>query len=142
MYISKIFYTVLITFYGAVNSKLAASTDNTSNKIKTSEHSLSEIAVVSDNKCNNHENNVAVDVILFDNAPLNDAANGGILTKKNINKRQAPNDDRKQFKDRPRPDQKSLLIIFDGTGESFSKMKFKIFICLLLKDQCMMIWNS
>ena len=105
----RILCTVLITFYGAINSKLVASTDNKNNAL---ELSMSELTIASDNICNNHEKNIAVDVILIDNEPFNENER----TFKNVNKRQAPNDKRKEFKDRPRPDQKSLLIIFDGTG--------------------------
>jgi hypothetical protein len=69
-----------------------------------------ESSVVNDNICNNREKNVAFDVILFDNdfqqEPL-----------KTVNKRRVARDhSRKDYKDRPRHDQKSLLIVFDATG--------------------------
>jgi len=115
----KILCTVLITFYGAINSKLVASTDNTNYKNNTLELSVSELTIASDNICSNHEKNVAVDVILIDNKPFDENERAF----KNVNKRQAPSDKRKEFKDRPRPDQKSLLIIFDGTGLKLTALK-------------------
>ena len=105
---------MLITLYGAINYRLVASTDNTNNNNKALEHS--EAVYMSDSICSNREKNVAVDVILIDNKPLNYESEG-IL--KRVNKRHASNDKRNAFKDRPRPDQKSLLIIFDGTGLKF-----------------------
>jgi hypothetical protein len=62
--------------------------------------SFSELSVVSDNICNNHEKNVAFDVVLIE-------------SNKVLHKRHASN---KNAKDKPRADQKSLLIVFDGTG--------------------------
>lgn len=98
----------LITFVVSVSAKLHLAADN-----DTETRSLvSESSVANDNICNNREKNVAYDVILFDNnSPMQRDE-----LKKNINKRQAPRDDKKNFKDRPRPDQRSLLIIFDATG--------------------------
>lgn len=72
--------------------------------------SLVESSVANDNICNNREKNMAFDVILFDNNSMHQNES------KSVNKRQAAHVDKNDFKDRPRPDQRSLLIVFDATG--------------------------
>jgi hypothetical protein len=69
--------------------------------------SFVESSVANDNICNNREKNVAFDVILFDKNSMHQNES------KIISKRHTNNND---FKDRPRPDQRSLLIVFDATG--------------------------
>lgn len=70
-----------------------------------------ESSVVNDNICNDHEKNVVFDVILFDNK--SPPQHGEVKT---VNKRQVTRDNKNDYRDRPRPDQKSLLIVFDATG--------------------------
>lgn len=105
------FYVLLITFTVSVSAKLHSDADNTTETGSSVSELYTESSVVNDNICNNHEKNVAFDVILFDNKLP--PQQGG---KKSVNKRQAPRDNRKDYKDRPRPDQKSLLIVFDATA--------------------------
>lgn len=65
-------------------------------------------SVSNDNICNNNEKHVAFDVILIDN--------------KNRVKREVPQASGDKHKDQPRADQKSLLIIFDGTGSMYDDL--------------------
>lgn len=105
------FYAVLITIAVSVSAKSAGHADNASETRSLMSEQHIETSVVNDNICNNHEKNVAFDVILFDsNSPLQHGE------MRNVNKREAPGDNRNDYKDRPRPDQKSLLIVFDATG--------------------------
>lgn len=106
MLLSWPIYVFLISFVASVSAKIHFDADNA-----TESRSLGESSVANDNICNNREKNVAYDVILFDNnAPTQHDES------KTVNKRQAPRDDNNDYKDRPRPDQRSLLIIFDATG--------------------------
>lgn len=91
------FLVILITLNVSINSKLLVSADNADQN-----SSAPEKLLLSDNICNNNEKNVAFDVILIDN-------------EKNIAKRESTHQSDKHKK-RPRADQKSLLLIFDGTG--------------------------
>lgn len=68
-------------------------------------------AAASDNICNNNEKNVAFDVILIDN----DERVNKIIQKREAAPLNSHKIDKKH-QNRPRADQKSLLIIFDGTG--------------------------
>lgn len=68
-------------------------------------------AAASDNICNNNEKNVAFDVILIDN----DERVNKIIQKREAAPLNSHKIDKK-LQNRPRADQKSLLIIFDGTG--------------------------
>lgn len=90
-------------------SASAVSADNASEVRSLMSEIYTGSSVVNDNICNNHEKNVAFDVILLDN---DDSARHD---EKTINKRHA-RDGSNNYKDRPRPDQKSLLIVFDATG--------------------------
>lgn len=110
------FCVVLLTIIVSINIKLLVNADNvdqnnsaaSTSSSMVSEKKLNEV-VASDNICNNNEKNVAFDVILIDNDEL---------VNKNIVKREASSSSHKvdKHKKRPRADQKSLLIIFDGTG--------------------------
>jgi CheY-like chemotaxis protein len=105
------FHVLLIAFVVSVSAKLPALADNAEARSSVSEVYV-ESSVVNDNICNNHEKKVAFDVILFDNnSPMQRTSESG-----RINKRQATRDYRREYKDRPRPDQRSLLIVFDATG--------------------------
>lgn len=73
--------------------------------------SLVPSVVASDNICNNNEKNVAFDVILIDN----DERVNKIIQKREAAPLNSHKIDKK-LQNRPRADQKSLLIIFDGTG--------------------------
>lgn len=98
-------FLLLITIFALFSAKLHNATDK---NFET--RSLVESSVVN-NICNNREKNVAVDVILFDNgSPMHREQS------KTVNKRQTGSNDKNDFKDRPRPDQRSLLIVFDATG--------------------------
>lgn len=104
------FFVVLIALTESVSAELLSSTDKPIEARSLVSELYMESSVVNDNICNNHEKNVAFDVILFDNKlPSQHGA------MKTVNKRQAPRD-RNDYKDRARPDQKSLLIVFDATG--------------------------
>lgn len=101
------FYMLLIIFAVLVSANSHSVADNATE----TRSFVAESSVVNDNICNNREKNVAFDVILFDNnSPMQREES------KTVNKRQAPRDDEKEYKDRPRPDQRSLLIVFDATG--------------------------
>lgn len=81
--------------------KLAIFADNSDEKSAVSEKNS-----VNDNICNHYEKSVAYDVIMFNNSRSN---------KNEFRvKREIFNDE--DFQDRPRDDQKSLLIVFDATG--------------------------
>lgn len=100
----------LITVIVSVSAKLFSPADNSAVGSSVSEQ-FPETSVANDNICNNHEKNVAFDVILFDNnSPLQ---HEGV---KRVSRRHAPRNKKKDYKDRPRPDQRSLLIVFDATG--------------------------
>lgn len=103
------FCVVLIGMLMSVSAKSPGYADNATEARSLVSEQYMESSVVNDNICNNHEKNVAFDVILFDN-------NSKHGETKVVNKRQAPGDNRNDYKDRPRPDQKSLLIVFDATG--------------------------
>lgn len=82
--------------------KLAICADNTRS-------SVSDKSSSNDNNiCNNNEKSVAYDVIMLDNH------HSMSIDGSRIVKREASVDD--DFRDRPRSDQKSLLIVFDATG--------------------------
>jgi hypothetical protein len=106
---------ILVTLVVAINSKVAVRADKAARNITTVlsvSELYSELSVVSDNICNNHEKNVAFDVIVVDSK----AGDVSHLRKRRM--ALSPHgDNRRYFKDRPRADQKSLLLIFDGTGE-------------------------
>jgi hypothetical protein len=98
-------FVVLITILVLVGAESHSAADKPSET-----RSFVESSVANDNICNNREKNVAFDVIVFDNnSPMHRDES------KSVNKRQAPSD-KNDFKDRPRPDQRSLLIVFDATG--------------------------
>lgn len=105
------FCKILLTFVVAINIKLAICADKATQnntKVLLVSELYSELSVASDNICNSHEKNVAYDVIVID---------GSVGHENRRQKRQAPHvDNRREYIDRPRNDQKSLLIIFDGTG--------------------------
>lgn len=103
----RTFFVALITVTVPVSAKLLSSTDKPLNARSFVSESYTESSVVNDNICNNHEKNVAFDVILFDKKSP---------SQHEVKKRHAPSDGKNDFKDRPRPDQKSLLIVFDATG--------------------------
>lgn len=104
-------FVVLITFVVLVEANLPREADNASEVRSLKSELRVESSVVNDNICNNHEKNVAFDVILFDNnSPLQ------LDGSRRVNKRQAPRDNRKDYTDRARPDQRTLLIVFDATG--------------------------
>jgi hypothetical protein len=114
---SSIIVIIFITFVVANIALLdLSSADNNTNQNTKAEFSVSELhtelSVASDNICNNHEKNVVFDVILLDNK---------MSREKKMKKREAPLDNKttRDFADRPRGDQKSLLIIFDGTGSMY-----------------------
>lgn len=108
----SVFYVSLITFIVSVSANLLSRADNATETGSSVSEIYTESSVVNDNICNNHEKNVAFDVILFDNNLLQQQGEMKI-----VNKRQAPRDaNRNDYKDRPRHDQKSLLIVFDATG--------------------------
>ena len=98
---------LIISILTSVGTKLHSAADNTAETRSL----VVESSVANDNICNNREKNVAYDVILFDN---NSPMQRDETTR--VNKRQAPQNDKNDFKDRPRPDQRSLLIVFDATG--------------------------
>lgn len=100
------FRAFLITLAVSVS---AVSADNASEVRSLVSEIYTGSSVVNDNICNNHEKNVAFDVILLDNESVRH-------DEKIINKRHAARDGSNSYKDRPRPDQKSLLIVFDATG--------------------------
>lgn len=104
-------FVVLITFVVSVSANLPSEADKAGEARSLKSELLVERSVVNDNICNNHEKSVAFDVILFDN---NSPMQHGDLKK--VNKRQAPYNNRKDYTDRARPDQRSLLIVFDATG--------------------------
>lgn len=104
-------YVTLITFIVSVSAKFLSHADNATETGSSVSEIYTESSVVNDNICNNHEKDVAYDVILFDNNALRHQKGS-----RNVNKRQAPVDSRRDFKDRPRSDQRSLLIVFDATG--------------------------
>lgn len=106
----KAFYAVFITLAVSVSAQSPSHADNATEARSLESEQFVEISVVNDNICNNHEKNVAFDVILFDNNLPSEHK------RKKVNKRQAPGENRNDYKDRPRPDQKSLLIVFDATG--------------------------
>lgn len=99
-------YVILITVLVSVSAKLLSHADNATGAGSSVSELYTESSVVNDNICNNHVKNVAFDVILFDNIWPEHA--------KTVNKRHAAN--RNDYRDRPRPDQRSLLIVFDATG--------------------------
>lgn len=87
------------------NEKLATSADNARSSVSDS---YKQSIVVNDNICNNNEKSVAYDVIMLDNvAATNDEG-------KIVKRETSDHDD--DFKDRPRADQKSLVMVFDATG--------------------------
>lgn len=92
----------------SVSAKSPSPADNATEPRPVVSEFYIKSSVVNDNICNNHEKNVAFDVVLFDN---NVPQHG-----ESRYKRQAPRDNRNDYRDRPRPDQKSLLIVFDATG--------------------------
>lgn len=96
---------VLITTIVSVSAKSSSPADNATEPRPVVSEFHAESSVANDNICNSNERKVAFDVILFDNVAS--------PTRK---KRQAPGDSRNDYRDRPRPDQRSLLIVFDGTG--------------------------
>lgn len=95
---------ILLTLTLSIHTKLLASADKPNQNSSATYNSVSN-----DNICNNNEKNVAFDVILID--------------KKNIVKRNVPRASNDMHKDRPRADQKSLLIIFDGTGSMYDDLQ-------------------
>lgn len=103
-------YVVLIALIVSVSAKLLSRADNAAEVGSSVSEIYTESSVANDNICNNHKKNVAFDVILFDNNLHQ------LQESKVVNKRQAPPDNKRDYKDRPRPDQKSLLIVFDATG--------------------------
>ena len=105
------FFVGLIFVTVSVSAKLLSSTDKPTEARSLVSDLYMESSVVNDNICNNHEKNVAFDVILFDkNLP---SQHGEIKT---VKKRQTTRENKNDYRDRPRPDQKSLLIVFDATG--------------------------
>lgn len=103
------FFVGLIFVTVSVSAKLLSSTDKPTEARSLVSDLYMESSVVNDNICNNHEKNVAFDVILFDNNLSGEM--------KTVKKRQTSRENSKNdYRDRPRPDQKSLLIVFDATG--------------------------
>lgn len=96
----SLFSIVLLTLMLSI---LLASADKPNQNSSAAYNSVSN-----DNICNNNEKNVAFDVILIDS--------------KNPVKRDVPHGADKH-KERPRIDQKSLLIIFDGTGSMYDDLQ-------------------
>ncbi|KAG5680582.1 hypothetical protein PVAND_010079 [Polypedilum vanderplanki] len=115
---------VLLTFVAAINTKLFVFADKPFQNITTVlsvSELYSELNVVSDNICNNHGKNVAIDVILIDSrATAINEDESRLLYKRHAS---SYSDNRKNFKDRPRIDQKSLLLVFDGTGSMHDDLK-------------------
>lgn len=111
-------YVTLITFIVSVSAKFLSHADNATETGSSVSEIYTESSVVNDNICNNHEKDVAYDVILFDNNTLRQQKGS-----KNVNKRQAPVDSRRDYKDRPRSDQRSLLIVFDATGSMYDDLE-------------------
>lgn len=103
---------ILIAFIVSINSKILVIADNAdqNNSAAAASSSLKNLngVVASDNICNNNEKNVAFDVILIDN--------NKIIHKRETASTHSNDGDKLSSKSRPRPDQKSLLIVFDGTG--------------------------
>ena len=96
-------FKCLVLFLVAVD--VVNSIDN-----KTEKNFSEQIA--SDNFCNNHEKNVAFDVVVIDSRNADEKGTANILRKRFT--RSLHHDEREE--NRPTADQKSLLIIFDGTG--------------------------
>jgi hemicentin len=94
---------VLLTLTLSFSTKLLASADK---PYQNSSAAYNSVSI--DNICNNNEKNVAFDVVLIDN--------------KKLVKRDVPQNGDKH-KERPRADQKSLLIIFDGTGSMYDDLQ-------------------
>lgn len=90
-----------ISFIIILNSEKLVSRADNDEKSAVSELNSQSI-VVNDNMCNHNEKSVAYDVIIS----MPDESR---LVKRDT----LSNED---YKDRPRPDQKSLLIVFDATG--------------------------
>jgi hypothetical protein len=111
---SAAFCVTLLALVVAINIKLGNCADNAAQNITTVSELYSELSVVSDNICNHHEKNVAFDVIVVDSSSSSSRATA-VNDVKRFSKRHA-GDKRRDFKDRPRADQKSLLLVFDGTG--------------------------
>lgn len=107
-------FVLLIMFLASVNANLSSSTDNTT----VTRSLMLESSVVNDNICNNRVKNVAFDVVLFDNNSKMQRQES-----KTVNKRQAPINDKNDYRDRPRPDQRSLLIVFDATGSMHNDLE-------------------
>ncbi|CRK98213.1 CLUMA_CG011576, isoform A [Clunio marinus] len=104
----NVFQVLLITFIVSVEAKSTSQADNAAQPRSLKSEMYVESSVANDNICNNHEKNVAFDVILFEKKSHNES--------KIRKKRQAPYDNRIEYKNRPRSDQKSLVIVFDATG--------------------------
>lgn len=97
---------VLMIIIVSVSAKSPSPADNATEPRPVVSEFHVESSVVNDNICNSHKKNVAFDVILFDNNAVQPSRY----------KRQAPRDSSNDYRDRPRPDQRSLLIVFDATG--------------------------
>lgn len=94
------FRVILLTIIVLIDTKVLASADKTDqNNPAAKSSSATHNLLASDNICNNNEKNVAFDVVLIENFT------------QGRSKRETPTNQK-----RPRADQKSLLIIFDGTG--------------------------
>jgi hypothetical protein len=91
---------LIITFE---TEKLAIFADNSNEKSAVSDSFMNE------NICNHYEKRVAYDVIMFDNSRLNNDEESRIVKRETML-------NENDFQDRPRIDQKSLLIVFDATG--------------------------
>jgi hypothetical protein len=103
------FCALLIAFIVSVSTKPPEFADNAPQARSSVSEMNMKSSVVNDNICNNHEKNVVFDVMVFDNSlPVQ-------LHDESVGKR-VPRDSRRASSDRPRSDQKSLLIVFDATG--------------------------
>lgn len=123
MKILVIYLVVLIRIMSITTTTIDLKSDNDfvtyENIVNESENN------VTDNGCNfNYDNNLTVDVIYFDKH-LNETAVDQLDEMFSIF---SDNDVNKKFKrnvqnDIPRPDQRSLLIIFDGTASMHDDLK-------------------
>ena len=116
MHIMYAFNVFLITLIVSVSTELHHNSDKNSDP-----------SAIINSFCNRDAEKIAVDVIVFDNNNNNNQQDTllqhGIHDDKSMNKNKRHASGRNEYKDRPRPNQRSLVIIFDGTASMHDDLK-------------------
>lgn len=110
------FNVFLITLIVSVSTELHHNSDKNSDP-----------SAIINSFCNRDAEKIAVDVIVFDSNNNHNQQDSllqhGIHDDKSVNKNKRHASGRNDYKDRPRPNQRSLVIIFDGTASMHDDLK-------------------